>query len=81
MKIKIKFPDDTTAVFDVEIKGKTSVEEIVDDVVEELYRRHVRAGQIIHHPERWKEAHKRWLLPRIAIAMLESLEGFKLEVE
>jgi hypothetical protein len=81
MKITITFPDGKTAEFTVKVHGKTSVEDIVDEILDEMYKRQVKAGKTIKYPERWKEAHKRWLLPRVTTAILEALQGFKVEEE
>jgi hypothetical protein len=81
MKITITFPDGKTAEFTVKVHGKTSVEDIVDEILDEMLKRQLKAGQSIRNPERWKEAHKRWLLPRVTTAILEALQGFKVEKE
>jgi hypothetical protein len=81
MKITITFPDEKTATFTVNVKGKLTVEDIVDEILDEMLKRQIKSGQTIINPERWKEAHKRWLLPRVTMAIQERLEGFKIEEE
>jgi len=73
MNICITFPDGKTAIFKINTKEVKSVEDIVDVIVDEMYRRQVKAGVSIKDPEKWKNAHKRWLRPRVVSALLEEL--------
>ena len=81
MRITITFPDGKTAEFRVNVKDKLTVEDIVDEILDEMLKRQIKAGQTIKNPERWKEAHRRWLLPRVTTAILEALQGFRVEEE
>ena len=81
MKIKITFPDGASAVFTVSVKDKKSVEDIVDEIIDEMYRRQIKKGVKIHNEIGWKHAHKRWLLPSLTTALLEALHKFRVEEE
>jgi len=81
VRITITFPDGKTAEFRVSVKDKLTVEDIVDEILDEMLKRQIKAGQTIKNPERWKEAHRRWLLPRVTTAILEALQGFRVEEE
>ena len=73
MKVTITFPDGKRRTYDVEVRRGMKVEDLARQVVDQMYDE-ARKRITIKNPERWKDAHLRWVLAKVYTALLEKLD-------